>query len=188
MPAATVRAILATDVDTIASIHATSWRNAYRGMLRDEFLDDDLVANRRALWTARLVPLPAIHFGFIASAEQRPAGFCFAFGDADSRWGTMLDNLHVLPEFKSRGIGRLLLAEFANRAAQHRTHGGLFLWVYENNVAARQFYERLGAKPVERAVVDAPGGGQVAEWRYAWPSPDVLLSALQGDASQATRR
>jgi len=34
------------DEAAIARLHADSWRAAYRGILRDDFLDDTVVANR----------------------------------------------------------------------------------------------------------------------------------------------
>jgi ribosomal protein S18 acetylase RimI-like enzyme len=52
------------------------------------------------------------------------------------------------------------------------------LWVYEQNAAALAFYERLGGERAERAVIDAPGGGEVAEWRYVWPNAKRVLEAL----------
>jgi len=35
------RRAAACDADRIAQLHAESWRRAYRGMMRDEFLDGD---------------------------------------------------------------------------------------------------------------------------------------------------
>jgi hypothetical protein len=54
----------------------------------------------------------------------------------------------------------------------------LYLWVFEANARTRAFYERLGAIVLERAVVEAPGGGSVAEWRYAWPDVNALCRVL----------
>jgi len=42
----TYRRIVASDAMTIARIHATSWRSAYRGILPNEYLDDDIDADR----------------------------------------------------------------------------------------------------------------------------------------------
>jgi hypothetical protein len=56
----------------------------------------------------------------------------------------------------------------------------MFLWVFEANVRARDFYARLGATVVERAVVEPPGGGSLAEWRYAWSNIDDLCNATEG--------
>ena len=41
------------DVDSIARLHAQSWRSAYRGMLSDEYLDEHVVADRLEFWSTR---------------------------------------------------------------------------------------------------------------------------------------
>jgi GNAT superfamily N-acetyltransferase len=167
------------DADVVAALHVASWRSAYRGVLRDELLDGDMMPFRLGFWRARLGGPGARQFGWLALAEGEPVGFAFALGGADPAWGTQIDNLHVLPAHKRRGIGRRLLAEVGAWYLASAPGEGLFLWVYEQNAAARRFYERLGAAAVERMVIDAPGGGQVAEWRYAWPSSAALLDALR---------
>jgi ribosomal protein S18 acetylase RimI-like enzyme len=174
-----IRPINGNDIAAVASVHAASWRSAYRGILRDDFLDGDLDSNRVSLWEKRLSPLPPEHFGYLALEAEQPIGFAFAFGAHDPQWGTQIDNLHVLPRFKSRGLGRRLLAELCEHARAAHPHAGLYLWVYEQNTAARGFYESLGSEPVERVVIQAPGGGEVAEWRYAWPTATRALEALK---------
>jgi ribosomal protein S18 acetylase RimI-like enzyme len=174
-----IRPIDSNDVVAVASVHAASWRSAYRGILRDEFLDGDLVADRVALWAKRLSPLPQENFGYLAFEAEQPIGFAFAFGVHDPHWGTLVDNLHVLPRLKGRGLGKRLLVNLCERANAAHPNAGLYLWVYERNTAARGFYETLGGEPVERAVIQAPGGGEVAEWRYAWPSAKRGLEALE---------
>jgi len=67
----------------------------------------------------------------------------------------------------------------------HYAGEGLYLWVYELNTRTRAYYERLGAQPIERAVIPAPGGGTVAEWRYAWPDVELLHAATQASSSKS---
>ena len=43
----TIRAARPDDAPAVAMLHANSWRSAYRGILRDEFLDGALDENRR---------------------------------------------------------------------------------------------------------------------------------------------
>ena len=179
---ALLRPLAESDIEVVARIHAASWRSAYRGMLQDEFLDGDLEANRAVLWTKRLSPMPRGHFGYLASYKNQPVGFAFAFGEHDTQWGTQVDNLHVLQEFRCRGIGSMLLASVAAQAVETHGHLGIYLWVYERNLAARKYYEGIGAVAVERAVITPPGGGMVSEWRYTWPSAAALLSALKREA------
>jgi len=177
-----IRRVTPEDTHALASVHATSWRSAYRGMLQDAFLDGDLVQNRLTLWTKRLNPLPAGHFGYLALAPSEPIGFAFAFGAHDARWGTQIDNLHVIPELHGQGIGKRLLRELVMHAHAAYPNAGLFLWVYEQNAKARRFYDALEGEPVEHKVIDPPGGGLVTEWRYVWRNAKSLLTAIQGDA------
>ena len=47
--------------------------------------------------------------------------------------------------FRSKGIGSLLLASVAAQAVDLHGHLGVYLWVYEQDLAARKYYEGLGA-------------------------------------------
>ncbi|NDD63602.1 MAG: N-acetyltransferase [Acidobacteria bacterium] len=50
---------------------------------------------------------------FIALLDEEPIGFIFGFQNVHDCWGTLIDNHHVLPGWKGRGIGRQLLTSFA---------------------------------------------------------------------------
>jgi ribosomal protein S18 acetylase RimI-like enzyme len=80
-----------------------------------------------------------------------------------------VDHLYVSPELQNLGVGSALLER-----AKARRPGGLELWVFQKNEAARRFYERHGFEVVERTDGTAPGGNEEREpdVRYAWrPSP-----------------
>src|SRR3974377_2019917 len=110
----TCRRPTAGDASAIAQLHALSWRTTYRGILRDEFLDGPLLANRLELWGERLQDATAenqlILVGERAGDIQ---AFACAFLDADPDWGTLLDNLHVVPNLKGGGLGRRLMSQVA---------------------------------------------------------------------------
>lgn len=173
----TLRKIESGDAELIASMHATSWRTAYRGILRDEYLDGAIEEERRGEWQRRLSPIHEEALGFIAWLADQPVGFIFGFQNEHDCWGTLIDNLHVLPEWKGRGIGRQLLARFGQELLERGETGGVFLWVYEQNTAARQFYERVGGKMVESTDYTVPGGGQARILRLTWNSPATIISA-----------
>jgi ribosomal protein S18 acetylase RimI-like enzyme len=174
-----IREIEPSDAQAVAALHAASWRSAYRGIISDAFLDADLTANRLAFWRKRLDADAGDSFGMLASQGavpvDAPVGFAFAFLKADETWGTLLDNLHVLPQTKGQGIGRALLRAMAERCSQAAGADGVHLWVYESNLAAQRFYEAMGGQRFERRVVEVRGGGSAAEWRFAWPSAAHLL-------------
>jgi GNAT superfamily N-acetyltransferase len=165
------------DIEAIAALHADSWRRHYRGAYSDEFLDGDIFADRRAVWTDRLArpELPANQCTILAECDDVLVGFAHTLLDEDPRWGALLDNLHVRHDSKGRGIGTRLMAETA-RAVIDRTPGsGLYLWVLERNEAAQSFYDLRGGTCAGREVSQAPGGGPIVGLRYVWPDPSVLI-------------
>jgi GNAT superfamily N-acetyltransferase len=169
----TVRAITSADVSIIASMHTQSWRDAYRGILADAYLDGPIDAERLATWTDRLHRADSHAFGAIAERGDECVGFVYAYPGHHSDWGTLIDNLHVLPAARRTGLGRLLLHTVAEATA-----GRLHLWVFEANQRARAFYARLGGQEMEHALKPAPDGGTYPEWRVSW----------DGDALRALRR
>jgi GNAT superfamily N-acetyltransferase len=116
--------------------------------------------------------------GVLALQDGTPVGFGFAVRDDDERWGSMLDNLHVLPEHKGHGFGRSLMRALVARLAEPGAAAGLYLWVYEANAGACRFYERLGAVRLHAEVVDTAGGGRAPALAYGWPTLAALERAL----------
>jgi GNAT superfamily N-acetyltransferase len=164
-----LRHAVAADEAAVAGLHADSWRTAYRGILRDDFLNDGVVANRRELWSARFAQIGREDQLILVSEERGEIqAFACAFLDADPEWGTLLDNLHVIPGLKGRGLGRQLIAAVAENIRQHADHSTLHLWVYEQNTQARGFYERLGGVNTDCVAETAPDGSPVNALRYAW--------------------
>lgn len=172
-----IRQALSSDLESIAQLHTQSWRSAYRGMLSDAYLDGDLLADRRALWGARLAQPAANQYVVVAEIDSAVVGLACAFGDHDERWGSLLENLHVSQAHRGLGLGAQLVAHVAGWCARTQSSTGLHLWVLAPNVAAQGFYTRLGASPVEESAWDAPDGNRVAELRFAWPSVTALVQA-----------
>lgn len=162
-----------TDAAVVAALHTASWRTAYRGILRDAYLDDTIEADRLATWSARLADATTPQFGVMAFEHDVPVGFAFVYRDADPQWGHLLDNLHVTTARRSAGIGPQLLAGVAERLGDGAQ---LHLWVYDGNVRARAFYDRIGGRPVEQQTMEPPGGGEAVQWRYVWDDVRVLRS------------
>ncbi len=78
---------------------------------------------------------------WVAEIDGAPVGFA-ALG---SRSGLdFLQHLYVAPQYQRRGLGAQLIER-----AKERRPSGFRLWVFQENVGARRFYERHGLQLVE---------------------------------------
>jgi ribosomal protein S18 acetylase RimI-like enzyme len=169
-----IRMMTAADAEAVARMHAASWKVAYRGILTDDYLDNHADDDRQATWHKRLATHDESSFGIVAEERDAPIGFAFVVVNEDAKFGNLLDNLHVIPSFKGRGVGRLLMSAVANELRERHAMQSLHLWVYEDNVAARGFYDRLQGVPAERKSVVTLDNQSKWQWRYFWPDVSVL--------------
>jgi ribosomal protein S18 acetylase RimI-like enzyme len=163
------------DAPAVAALHADSWQRHYRGACADTFLDAEAPSYCASMWAGRLgQPRPEART-ILAERDGELAGFAHTFLDEDPVWGAFLDNLHVVSGLKRQGIGRELITRTLRAVRSHSPSSGLYLWVLEQNTAARAFYEAQGGASVERGVVAPIDGdpgrlnGQPPRLRYAWP-------------------
>lgn len=181
-----LRTATPSDARSIARLHAESWRFAYRGQYSDSYLDGDVFADRRDVWTKRFDAPADSQYVLLAIENEELLGFVCAYGNADERWGTLVDNLHVKPDLHRRGVGRRLLAQSAKWSREHYPDALFHLWVLDGNANARAFYEHLGGEPQESKFSEPPGGGSILGWRYVWPSLEPLLAHAAGQRGWRT--
>lgn len=134
------------DAPAIAALHTTVWREAYRGLVPDAYLDAVTAEERRRRWTARLVSgerraVVATHRGVVVGA----ASWC------GSPAGLQLTSLYLQPEQRGSGLAERLV----DRAIGDRP---AWLWVFEANLRARAFYRRVGFVLEGPRAVDAGTG------------------------------
>jgi ribosomal protein S18 acetylase RimI-like enzyme len=163
----------ASDADAIATLHADSWRENYRGAFPNAFLDGDLYADRFALWRERLEHPRENQLVQLAVDSANVVAFICAYADHHAEWGSLIDNLHVARSFKGKGFGRALMTQAAAWLSDRSPDHGVYLLVLEANVAAREFYERLGGHMAE-ITVEPLGGTLLRTCRFTWPSPTAL--------------
>ncbi len=88
----------------------------------------------------------------VASDDQTPVGFALSFHNFSTflgRNGIYLEDLFVVPAMRGKGVGQALLSHLAKVTLERG--GGRFEWsVLDWNVDAIRFYERLGARPMNR--------------------------------------
>lgn len=108
-------------------------------------------------------------------ASAQPIGFLCAFGGLDPTWGSLIDNIHVLPSYRGKGCGALMIRMAAMRLASDHPGMGIHLWVFEANAAGLRFYRRLGGDVVEQDTSRIPAANGATVLRLYWPNPYRLL-------------
>jgi len=164
-----VRAAEAADLPQVERIHRDSWQSAYRGMVSDAFLKSEVPGIMARKWAA----MPAAEDRLlVAEAGDALAGFVALIRDHEG--GPYVDNLHVAPEGRGRGTGRLLMARLAGALL---ASGGDTLWltVIRENGPSRAFYRAIGG-------VEGPGG-----WEDLFGQPVFALPVHWPDRAALER-
>lgn len=182
------REATAEDADTIADIHVLSWRDAYAAILDPDYLAGPIEDDRRSVWSARMASPGDGQKVILAVDDDQIQGFVCVFANCEPEWGALVDNLHVLPSARGRGIGARLLGCAAAWLERAHPGSGLYLWVFEANEGARRFYERLGGQLAGSDIADGPGAAGRPILRIAWPDPALLVRLRAGQIARWDRR
>jgi GNAT superfamily N-acetyltransferase len=120
-----------------------------RGLADYERLSGELTATEADLHAALFGPQPGIH-AILAEVAVKPVGlalFYYTFNTFKARRNIFLEDLFVEPAHRGTGLGVALMRYLAQRAVAENC--GRIEWSVLNwNQPAIDFYQRLGAKPV----------------------------------------
>ena len=168
-----IRPAVVADVAAIARVQVATWRDTYRGIVPDAFLD----AMREEEWAARRrgnLEAPG-KTTFVAEEGGSVVGFGSAGTPRDGPAGfdVELYALYVVPGSQRRGLGRGLVRRLAGAQAGFGRLS-LFLWVLRDNLKGRAFYEGLGGRVVDRKEMEI-GGASLPEVALGWPDIGALL-------------
>jgi len=163
-----IRVATETDRPAIAAVQAASWRTAYADVLPKDYLDNRLDDDIAAHWRNQDIADGDV---VMVAEDTDVVGFIAIWV-----WPTpYIDNLHVLPGFRSKGVGRLLMRVGAKALldAGQRT---AFLLVAVGNTRAIRFYENLGGQLSERTDLDL-FGTDVPSIKVLWLDIETILTA-----------
>jgi GNAT superfamily N-acetyltransferase len=117
------------------------------------------------------------HHVFLAEDENgHVVGFASGGPNRDTAlpYDAELFAIYVLQYSQRQGLGRRLLRAFAEAVAADRRRS-LIVWVLEENMSARRFYESMKGAEVSRKDITI-GGAKLVEVGYGWPDLAVLLT------------
>lgn len=139
-----IRRAAQSDFQGIAAIHAGSWKDSYADDFPAEFMAGRIDRVLVQHWSEIEIRREDV---VLVAEEESLVGFAAIW----CRPIPFIDNLHVIPSQRSKGIGYGLM-KAAARELIHKGHKTAYLWVFESNKKAIRFYERLGGVQKEQAL------------------------------------
>jgi GNAT superfamily N-acetyltransferase len=176
-PLMDIRTANVDDLANISGLHAQSWRDNYHSVLAADYLENKVLAEREIVWTKRLITPPSNQLVLVAEVDSLFCGFICVLGGNHAKYGTIIDNLHVVSASKGQGTGSCLLAAAASWAHTNYTAHDLYLEVLECNEKAMGFYQAKGARHIDTAYWHTPCGNKVKEYLYSWGPAENLMNS-----------
>jgi ribosomal protein S18 acetylase RimI-like enzyme len=155
----------ANDAKVLGEIHSKSWEVAYKDIVPDEILNRMTAEKRQKYFHKALTEYweeDALIFkdnkaaGFICIGKCRDKDKDDTYGEI---WG-----LYLLPEYWNKGIGTYFINWGLNEL-KRRNYKKATLWVLEENLNARKFYEKIGFEH-DGTVEEITIGKKLKEYRY----------------------
>lgn len=115
------------ELDAAARIHSASWQESHRAFCTPEFVAQHTPQRQKAYLRGELEKKRLFML-----VDEAPVGIV-------SVWGSLIENLYVLPDKQGMGYGTALL-----EYAMAHCGGTATLWILDNNEGARRLYERHG--------------------------------------------
>ncbi len=167
-----VRPATLRDAAGMGGVHVGVWRNAYAGILPDDYLAK-LSAPRQAAYYQH--GLDRGHTALVAVTGGRVIGFAtMGLSGGVALGQSEIETLYVGDDWRDQGVGRRLMtragAELARQGA-----ASTFLWVLSDN-PSRWFYQRLGGR---RTAVGHThiAGTSIPKTAYVWDPISLLIDA-----------
>lgn len=160
-PVVVIRPATPADIQPIAEFQTTFWRDAYRGLVPQNYLDRVTAADRAHRWRVRL------------SAGERQIALAVVADQIVGvvSWSTTttvdvppleLMSLYVDANYRGQGVAQAL----ADHALQDRA---AHLWVFAGNHRAEAFYAKLGFSMDGGRMIDPDTGLPELRWVRSGP-------------------
>lgn len=164
-----------SDAEGIDAVRIRAWNETYRGIMPDAFLDAFSKESRVEAWRKRLTP-PQDRWTFCVAVSDSDEILGFA-GSGPAREAALTTDgeiyaINLVMQATRKGLGTRLMGAMAEGLIAHGFQS-VGLWVIEQNIGARWFYERLGGSIAARRKQEF-GGKTLIEIGHAWRDVGVL--------------
>ena len=140
-----VRESTEADAYDVARVNILSWQSAYRDIIPDDYLNNLNIDKRAERLKKDLVEYAGKTYWFAMAYDGKIIG-TMAIGqcrDDDKPAAGEVMAIYLLPEYWSMGLGKKSM-DFAVKTLRESSFDDIYVWVLEENVRARKFYEKYG--------------------------------------------
>ena len=138
------------DSNNIASLILRGWQTAYKGLIKQEFLDSMKKDEMNKGWKKSIFSQNENNNVYVYEKENKILGI-IRFGKVDDEndisHNAEIHVLYVEPELKRNGIGSKLFNYAKNYFIEHNRKN-LIIWCLKGNNPSIEFYKKMGGKSV----------------------------------------
>ncbi len=170
--ALSIRPARLLDARAIAGVHVTSWRETYRGIIAETYLEARTPENRTEMWHLALDNMARnCVFLVVEDAAGEIVGFAYGGPARDSDFGQSgeLYAMYLLKSYQGRGTGKAMFGAFLeNMRAQGI--GEIYAKVIQGN-PSRGFFIKMGGRSrgfVQGTMAGRRGGRRLTEEVFDW--------------------
>ncbi|WP_034997121.1 GNAT family N-acetyltransferase [Beijerinckia mobilis] len=145
----TIRAAREKDAASIAAVHDSAWRDAYRGIIPGRELERMIARRGPAWWHQAIVRGSRL---LLIEWNDAICGYaCYGRNRVPSmRYGGEIFELYIAPEYQGAGFGKRLFQIAAQDLSAHG-YANFLVWALAENERGMRFYEAQGGIVVRQA-------------------------------------
>ncbi|MBF4696076.1 GNAT family N-acetyltransferase [Fusibacter sp. Q10-2] len=148
-----IRKAKISDVENIAKIRVDTWRTAYSGIVNNEFLSSLNYEERANRFRNYLIESSNYMLVYEDEKSKKLFGYIqFGVPNEDDDVDGEIYAIYILQEHQKLGIGRLLM-KAAILALKEIGIKKTIVWVFNDNIRARKFYEHLGGTHIKDKLI-----------------------------------
>lgn len=161
-----IRFATVEDAAEIATVHVDTWKEAYKTIIPQDYLDNLSYKKRTELWKSNLSDTNN-YIIVVETVEKEIVGFAVVheIKNDSMKPAGKLSSIYILDRFHGQGLGRKLLFEIFDYCRKNGFEYILVDVLSEND--ARFFYEKFGAKLVDEMQIEI-AGVPLKEAVYRW--------------------
>ena len=168
-----IREACAADIKNIAEVYILNWKETYKGLLPDEYVDHLDLPYGMDKWSSFLRQTE--NHIVIAEDGSRFLGFGAFSPDHEIDKCLYIDSLHVCPESRGQGTGSRLINAIKEYAAEN-SFEKMSICIVRGNDRAGNLYRKLGAGHYSYFIDDFDGTKSNSE-KLLWKDLKLFTEA-----------